>query len=105
VINQFDENYSCNEVAHLIQNVAAKEFGINVEVMHIENPRVEPEVHYYNPHHSKLYQMGWRPEKPITEGLIEMFEDLFPLRDKLLQYKDLIVPQIKWRPEHVAVKR
>ena len=34
-----------------------------------------------------------------------MFEDLIPLKDKMLKFKDKIIPKIKWRPTHTAIKR
>ena len=105
VINQFDENYTCNELAEIVKKVGEDEFGLEVEIKHIENPRIEPEVHYYNPHHEKLYRMGWRPKKTLEEGLIEMFEDLIPLKRRLSKFKDKIIPRIKWRPEHTAIKK
>jgi len=49
--------------------------------------------------------MGWKPTRTLEEGLVEMFEDLIPLREKLLKYKDKIIPRIKWRPEHTAIKK
>jgi hypothetical protein len=48
--------------------------------------------------------MGWSPTKTLEEGLVEMFEDLIPLRERLFKYKHKIVPKIKWRPEHTAIK-
>ena len=105
VINQFDESYSCEEIAYIVKKVGEEHFGLNVKIKNIPNPRIEPEVHYYNPHHEKLYKMGWKPTKTIEEGLIEMFEDLIPLKNRILKFKDKILPKIKWRPEHVAIKK
>jgi len=105
VVNQFDENYTCNEIAELVKEVGESEFGLEVEIKHIPNPRVEPEFHYYNPKHEKLYKMGWKPKITIREALIEMFEDLLPLTERLKKFEDKIIPKIKWRPDHVAVKR
>jgi hypothetical protein len=34
-----------------------------------------------------------------------MFEDLIPLKEKLLKFKKKIIPKIKWRPDHTAVKK
>jgi len=74
-------------------------------VQHIENPRVEAEVHFYKPHHQKLYNMGWRPTRTLKQELVTMFEDLIPLKEKLLKFKKKIIPRIKWRPDHTAVKK
>jgi len=104
VINQFDECYTCNELGEKVKKVANEKFGLNATIQHIENPRVEAEVHYYNPHHEKLYKMGWRPTRTLEEELITMFEDLIPLKERMLKFKDKIIPKIKWRPKHVAIK-
>ena len=105
VINQFDESYTCQEIAELVKKVGEEHFNLDIEVKNIPNPRIEPEVHYYNPHHEKLYKMGWRPTRTIEEGLIEMFEDLLPLKERILKFKDKIIPKIRWRPDHVAIKK
>jgi UDP-sulfoquinovose synthase len=105
VINQFDECYTCNELADVVQDVANDEFGLDASVQHIENPRVEAEVHFYKPHHQKLYNMGWRPTRTLKQELVTMFEDLIPLREKLLKFKKKIIPKIKWRPDHTAIKK
>jgi len=104
VINQFDECYTCNELGEKVKKVANEKFGLNATIQHIENPRVEAEVHYYNPHHEKLYKMGWRPTRTLEEELVTMFEDLIPLKERMLKFKDKIIPKIKWRPKHVAIK-
>ena len=74
------------------------------EVKHIENPRIEAEVHFYDPHHDKLYNMGWRPTRTLEEELTSMFEHLIPFKKTMFKYKEYIIPKIKWRPRHVAIK-
>lgn len=103
VINQFDECYTCNDLADLIVDVALN-FDLKAEVKHIPNPRIEAEVHYYNPQHEKLYKMGWRPTRTLGDELVTMFEDLIPHKEIMLKYKDKIVPHIKWRPDHTSIK-
>jgi len=98
VINQFDESYSCNELAELVQKVATEKFDLDVQIEHIENPRIEAEIHFYQPIHEKLYKMGWRPTKTIEEELEVMFKDLLPHKERMLRYKDKILPTIRWRP-------
>lgn len=97
VLNQFDEAYSCNELAVKVQQVASEKFGLEVEVKNIENPRVEKEIHYYNPHHEKLVKMGFRPTKTLDEELVVMFEDLIPNKERILKHNDKIMPKIRWR--------
>jgi len=96
VINQFDEYYSCNDVADIVIKVA-EQFDLHPTIKHIENPRVEPEVHYYNPKHEKLYKMGWKPTRKLEDELVRIFEDLILHKERILKYKDKIIPTIKWR--------
>ena len=46
-----------SELAELVK-AAAAELGIEVEVEHLANPRVEVEEHYYNATHTKLLDLG-----------------------------------------------
>src|SRR5215510_4873568 len=69
VFNQFTEQFSINELAELVQR-AAKECGIEAEVNHVENPRVEKEEHYYNARHTKLLDLGLEPHL-LSETLVE----------------------------------
>jgi UDP-sulfoquinovose synthase len=104
IINQFDECYNCNEIADKVAKVA-ETFDLTARVEHIENPRIEAEVHFYQPHHEKLYNMGWTQTRTLDDELVTMFEDLLPLKNKMMQHKKRIVPTIKWRPIHTAIKQ
>jgi len=103
VVNQFDESYSCREVAEIVRDVAGA-LGYDVEIEHVPNPRIEPEVHFYEPEHEKLYNMGWKPTVTIREGVREMIEDLSVYRERIEKLKDVLRPKIVWRPKHTAVK-
>ena len=37
------------------------EVGLNVDIQHVENPRMEAEAHYYNPRHTGLLDLGLSP--------------------------------------------
>ena len=63
VFNQFTESFSVSELAELVQRSGA-EVGLEVEIEHLENPRVELEEHYYNPVHTKLLDLGLEPCQP-----------------------------------------
>ena len=56
VINQFTEQFSVLQLAHMVQS-AAKKFGLNVQIEHLPDPRVEAEEHYYNAKHTKLVDL------------------------------------------------
>jgi UDP-sulfoquinovose synthase len=94
VYNQFTEQFSVLELAHKVQ-IAGKELGLNVEVDHIPDPRVEAEHHYYNAKHSKLIDLGLEPHL-LSESLLDSLVNI------AIRYKDrvdpaLMLPQVNWR--------
>jgi UDP-sulfoquinovose synthase len=95
VFNQFTETFNVAELAEKVRH-AAGELGIDVQVDHVENPRVEMEEHYYNPTHTKLLSLGLRPTL-LSETLIEsMLEIIRRYQDRVLE--DVIAPVTQWRP-------
>ena len=75
VMNQVTEWFSVNELAARVQRVA-KGMGIDVEVEHLPNPRVEREEdHYFNVVHTALPELGLEPhllDDATIEGLIAL---------------------------------
>jgi len=101
VYNQFTEQFSVLELALKVQ-AAGKEMGLNVEVDHIPDPRVEAEAHYYNAKHSKLIDLGLQPHL-LSESLLDSLVNI------AIQYRDrvdttLMLPQVSWRETHNARK-
>jgi UDP-sulfoquinovose synthase len=95
VYNQFTEQFSVRELAELVQKAGA-DFGVDVEINTIENPRVELEDHYYNPTHTKLLDLGLKPEL-LSQTLVEsMFAQIE--RYKARAILDHILPRDRWRP-------
>jgi len=47
VFNQFTEHFSVGDLAMVVKK-AGNAMGLNVEINHLSNPRVEQEQHYYN---------------------------------------------------------
>jgi len=95
VFNQFTEQFSINELAEIVQR-AGKDYGIEVEISHLENPRVEKETHYYNPRHTKLLDLGLQPHL-LSETIVEhIFETIERHRDRVIT--DHIMPSTTWRP-------
>jgi UDP-sulfoquinovose synthase len=96
VFNQFTEQFSVWRLAELVQKAGA-EFGIDVEVGPIGNPRVELEEHYYNAKHTKLLDLGLRPHL-LNETLIEsVFATIERFRGRVIA--EHILPRDRWRPE------
>ena len=94
VYNQFTEQFSVLDLAHKVK-IAGKELGLNVEVDHIPDPRVEAEAHYYNAKHSKLIDLGLEPHL-LSDSLLDSLVNI------AVKYKDrvdpaLMLPQVNWR--------
>jgi UDP-sulfoquinovose synthase len=95
VYNQFTEQFAIMELAELVRHAGA-DYGINVVVAPIANPRVEAEEHYFNPKHSKLMDLGLQPHL-LSETLVEsMFGVIEKHKDRLIT--DHILPRDNWRP-------
>jgi UDP-sulfoquinovose synthase len=96
VFNQFTEQFSVNDLADIVQR-AGREYGIDVTVDHVHNPRVEKEEHYYNAKHTKLLDLGLQPHL-LSETLVEsMFAAIERYRDRVIP--DHIEPRTTWRPK------
>jgi UDP-sulfoquinovose synthase len=94
VYNQFTEQFSVLEIAHLVRTAATK-MGLSVEIDHLADPRVEKEQHYYNAKHSKLLDLGLRPHL-LSDSLLDSLMNI------AMQYRDRIdtstlLPQVNWR--------
>ena len=94
VFNQFTEQFSINELAEIVRE-AALHHGLHVEPVHVENPRIEMEEHYYNAKHTKLLDLGLKPHL-LSETLIDsMFTAIERYRDRVIA--DRIDPRTRWR--------
>jgi UDP-sulfoquinovose synthase len=94
VYNQFTEHFSVLDLALKVQH-AGKQLGLNVEIDHIADPRVEAEQHYYNAKHSKLVDLGLEPHT-LSEALLDSLVNI------AIKYRDrvdpaLMLPQVNWR--------
>jgi UDP-sulfoquinovose synthase len=94
VFNQFTEQFSVNELAEIVRE-AALHHGLHAEPVHVENPRVELEEHYYNAKHTKLLDLGLKPHL-LSETLIEsMFAQMEHYKGRVIP--DHIDPRTRWR--------
>jgi UDP-sulfoquinovose synthase len=94
VYNQFTEQFSVLDLAHMVE-ASAKKMGLSVEIDHIPDPRVEMEQHYYNAKHSKLVDLGLEPHR-LTDSLLDSLLNIS------IRYRDrvdasLMMPQVNWR--------
>ena len=94
VFNQFTEQFSVLELAHLVRAAAAK-MDLTVEIDHLPDPRVEAEEHYYNARHSKLADLGLKPHL-LSESLLDSLLNIaIRYRDRVDQ--SLFLPRVNWR--------
>jgi UDP-sulfoquinovose synthase len=96
VYNQFTEQFSVEQLAELVKT-AAGEIGSEVEIEHLENPRVELEEHYYNATHTKLLDLGLEPALLGDELVRSMLKTIDQHRDRLIPAA--IEPSIRWNPQ------
>jgi UDP-sulfoquinovose synthase len=94
VYNQFTEQFSVRDLAKMTV-AAGKKLGLNVEVDHLQDPRVEAEEHYYNAKHSKLIDLGLKPHL-LSDSLLDSLMNI------AIKYRDradasLMLPQVNWR--------
>jgi UDP-sulfoquinovose synthase len=94
VFNQFTEQFSVLQLAQMVQE-AGKKFGLDVNIEHIPNPRVELEEHYYNAKHTKLIDLGLEPHY-LSESLLDSLLNI------AIKYQDrvdpsIIAPRVNWR--------
>lgn len=94
IFNQFTETFSVNELAEKVQG-AGEGMGLDVSVESIENPRKEPEDHYYNPAHSGLLELGLEPNYMTEEVLQGMLEQVKRHKERIDESK--IMPRVRWR--------
>ncbi len=94
VFNQFTEQFSVLELAHLVQE-ASKKLGLKAQIDHLPDPRVELESHYYNAKHSKLVDLGLKPHL-LSDSLLDSLVNIaVEYRDRVDQ--SLFMPQVNWR--------
>jgi len=94
VINQFENIYIISQVAEIVQ-ASAMEAGLRVRINHINNPRFEKEIHYYNPKHKILLDMGYAPTTDINEEVYNLIKKLIPYSDDVRE--EVIMPTTSWR--------
>jgi UDP-sulfoquinovose synthase len=95
VFNQFEECYTLEELAYLVQT-CGNELGLSVEIHHYDNPRTERDHHYYNPDRRHLVELGYQPSHNVKVEIRAMLTDLIPHRKRILEKRDLLVPDIRW---------
>lgn len=95
VVNQYDQIYSIAELAEAVQEVGA-EFGLEVKIQNLKNPRSEAAEHHYVIERKKLIELGYEPKGELRSELLLMFQDVLPFKERILEVKHAINPMIGW---------
>ncbi len=94
VLNQFTEQFSVLELAQRVERVA-RAAGLDSRLVHLDNPRVEAERHYYNAKHHALLELGLEPHLLGDETVATM---LTLARTHVERVRtDTMTPTISWR--------
>ena len=94
VFNQITEWFTVNELATRVQEIGGR-MGLNVEISHIENPRVELEEHYFNVVHTRLKELGLEPHL-LTDAVIEQMISQAREYETRID-RSVIKPTVQWR--------
>lgn len=94
VFNQITEWFSVAQLAERVQRVGQK-MGLDVQISHLPNPRVEKEEHFYEVVHTKLLDLGLEPHLLDDAEIERMIALSMEHRDRI----DLgqIKPTVNWR--------
>ncbi len=94
VFNQFTELFSVGDLAMMVKK-AGNALGLNVEISHLENPRVEKEEHYFNAKNTNLLDLGLQPHY-LSDSLLDSLLN-FSIKYKQRIDERQILPKVKWK--------
>jgi UDP-sulfoquinovose synthase len=93
VFNQFTEQFSVGDLALMVQK-AGNAIGLNAEINHLDNPRVEKEEHYFNAKNTKLLDLGLDPHY-LSDSLLDSLLN-FAVKYQNRVDKQQILPKVSW---------
>ncbi len=93
VFNQFTELFSIADLAMMVKK-AGNAMGLNVDINHLENPRVESEQHYFNAKNTKLLDLGLQPHL-LSDSLLDSLLNFAVKYQQRVDNKQ-ILPKVSW---------
>ncbi|MEA5578038.1 NAD-dependent epimerase/dehydratase family protein [Anabaena sp. UHCC 0451] len=93
VFNQFTELFSIGDLALMVKK-AGNTMGLNVDINHIDNPRVEKEEHYFNAKNTKLLDLGLEPHY-LSNSLLDSLLN-FAVKYQQRVDNNQILPKVSW---------
>lgn len=96
VFNQFTEMFSVLNLAEMVKT-AGKTMGLDVQINHLDNPRVELEQHYFNAKNTNLLDLGLKPHY-LSDSLLDSLLN-FAIKYQERVDKNQILPKVSWHRE------
>jgi nucleoside-diphosphate-sugar epimerase len=90
VYNQTTEVISIVDIARAIIE-GAERLGINAEIRHMPNPRIEKEEHQMTIDTTNFANLLPKPEHNIKSGANQILKSLIPYKDIIVQYRDRFI--------------
>jgi UDP-sulfoquinovose synthase len=94
VFNQFTEMFSVGDLALMVKK-AGTSLGLDVDVQHLDNPRIEKEEHYFNAKNTNLLDLGLQPHY-LSDALLDSLLN-FAVKYQNRVDKNQILPKVSWR--------
>ncbi|RNF40835.1 NAD-dependent epimerase/dehydratase family protein [Planococcus salinus] len=94
VFNQFTEEFSVLELAEKVQKVA-KEEGLDVQLKHLENPRIEKEEHFFEAVNTNLLDLGLQPHLLTDEVIRQILQTALVHKERVI--KENVLPNVTWK--------
>jgi hypothetical protein len=91
VYNQVTRPIAIVEMADTIREVA-DEFGLEVEVTHVENPRDEDETHQMEIENDRYMELIGSQEQDFEEGMRDILETLTRYQQTIVSHTDRFLP-------------
>jgi UDP-sulfoquinovose synthase len=98
VFNQFTESFSVGELAQKVSSAVG-----GAEIVHLDDPRVELEEHYYRAAHTKLLDLGLLPFLLGDELLADLLSIARTHIDRL--ERSALAPKVSWRSTSSTISR
>ena len=98
VFNQFTESFSVGELAQKVSDAVG-----GAEIVHLDDPRVELEEHYYRAAHTKLLDLGLLPFLLGDDLLADLLSIARTHLDRL--ERAALEPKVSWRSTSSNISR
>ncbi|GEK57533.1 NAD-dependent dehydratase [Marinococcus halophilus] len=94
VFNQFTEEFSVLELAERVKKVAEEE-GYQVDVDHLENPRVELEEHFLEAVNTNLLDLGLEPHFLTDDVIRHILKAVIEHKERVIEGN--VLPSVSWK--------